>query len=113
MISAAWSTGYVKNDPGNPEVCLVYDYHKALSDDATVKQIANECRAGSIGCFDCKKICANSIEKLLEPMRERRTKLDDDTVDDIIEIGNKKAKEEAAKTMEKANKAVFEISCEI
>ena len=102
-----------RNDPGNPEVCLVYDYHKALSDDATVKQITSECRAGSIGCFDCKKICANSIEKLLEPMRERRTKLDDDTVDDIIEIGNKKAKEEAAKTMEKANKAVFEISCEI
>jgi len=102
-----------RNDPGNPDVCLVYDYHKALTDNDTVEKIASECRAGSIGCFDCKKICANSIEKLLEPMRERRVKLDDDTIDGIIEKGNKKAKEEAAKTMEKANKAVFEISCEI
>lgn len=102
-----------RNDPGNPDVCLVYDYHKALTDSDTVEQIANECRAGTIGCFDCKKICANSIEKLLEPMRERRAKLDDDTIDGIIEKGNKIAKEEAAKTMEKANKAVFEISCEI
>jgi len=102
-----------RNDPGNPDVCLVYDYHKALTDNATVEQIANECRAGAIGCFDCKKICANSIEKLLEPMRERRSKLDDKSIDEIIEAGNRKAKEEAKKSMEKANKAVFEISCEI
>jgi len=102
-----------RNDPGNPDVCLVYDYHKALTDNATVEQITNECRAGTIGCFDCKKICANSIEKLLEPMRERRAKLDDDTIDGIIEKGNKIAKEEAAKTMEKANKAVFELGANV
>jgi len=102
-----------RNDPGNPDVCLVYDYHKALTDSATVKQIANDCQAGSIGCFDCKKICASSIEKLLEPIRNRRAKLDDDTIDEIIETGNKKAKKEAMKTIEKANRAVFEISCKI
>ena len=87
--------------------------HKALSEDTVVEKINAECRAGTIGCFECKKLCAQSIDRLLEPMRERRAKLDDDAIDAIVEAGNAAAKEEAAATMEKANKAVFEISCEI
>jgi tryptophanyl-tRNA synthetase len=102
-----------RNDPGDPDVCLVFDYHKALSEDSVVQQINAECRAGTIGCIDCKKMCAESIERLLQPMRERRAKLDDEMIDAIIEKGNAAAKSEAAATMEKANKAVFEITCEI
>ncbi len=102
-----------RNDPGNPDVCLVFDYHKALSDDETIRQVESECRAGAIGCFDCKKLCAQSIERLLAPMRERRERLDNQTVDEIIEAGNAKAKAESAQTMAKVNKAVFEISCDI
>jgi tryptophanyl-tRNA synthetase len=102
-----------RNDPGNPDVCLVFDYHKALTDDATVRQIDADCRAGAIGCVDCKKICAQSIERVLEPMRERRAKLDDAAVDAFIERGNGAARAEASRTMEQANKAVFEISCNI
>ncbi len=102
-----------RNDPGDPDVCLVFDYHKALTEDAVVQKIDADCRAGTIGCVDCKKICAQSIERLLEPMRERRANLDDDTIDTIIEKGNAAAKAEASATMEKANRAVFEISCDI
>ena len=102
-----------RNDPGNPDVCLVFDYHKALTDDATVRQIDADCRAGAIGCVDCKKICAQSIERVLEPVRERRAKLDDAAVDAVIERGNGAARAEASRTMEQANKAVFEISCNI
>ncbi len=100
-----------RNDPGDPDVCLVFDYHKALTDDATVQKIDADCRAGTIGCVDCKKICAQSIELLLEPIRERRATLDDKVIDDIIEKGNEAAKKEAADTMERVNDAVFEISC--
>jgi tryptophanyl-tRNA synthetase len=102
-----------RNDPGNPDVCLVFEYHKALSEDTVVQRINEECRAGTIGCFDCKKLCAQSINRLLEPMHERRAKLDDATVDAIVEKGNAAAKAEAAATMEKVNRAVFEISCEV
>ena len=102
-----------RNDPGNPDVCLVFEYHKALSEDAIVERINEECRAGTIGCFECKKLCAQSIDRLLAPMHERRAKLDDATIDAIVEAGNATAKKEAAATMEKVNKAVFEISCEI
>ncbi len=100
-----------RNDPGNPEVCLVFDYHKALSDDTTVQKIDADCRAGAIGCIDCKKICAASIERVLEPMRERRLKLDKKGIEKIIEDGNEKAKEEASSMMGRINDAVFEISC--
>ena len=102
-----------RNDPGNPDVCLLFDYHKELTDEDMVKEIEKDCRAGAIGCFDCKKICAKSIERVLEPMRERRSKLDEESIDEIISSGSKRAKEEAAKTMEKVNKAVFEISSNI
>jgi tryptophanyl-tRNA synthetase len=102
-----------RNDPGNPDVCLVFEYHKALSEDTVVRRVNEECRAGTIGCFDCKKLCAQSINRLLEPMHERRAQLDDATVDAIVEQGNAAAKAEAAATMEKVNKAVFEISCEV
>ena len=102
-----------RNDPGNPDVCLVFEYHKALSEDTIVERINAECRAGTIGCFDCKKLCAQSIDKLLAPMHERRAKLDDDAVDAILEEGNTAAKKEAAETMEKVNRAVFEISCAV
>jgi tryptophanyl-tRNA synthetase len=102
-----------RNDPGNPDVCLVFDYHKALSEDTVVQRINEECRAGTIGCFDCKKLCAESINRLLAPMHERRTQLNDSMIDDIIEDGNTTANREAAATMEKVNKAVFEIGCEV
>ena len=102
-----------RNDPGNPDVCLVFEYHKALSEDTIVEKVNEECRTGTIGCFDCKKLCAQSIDKLLAPMHERRAKLDDATIDAILDEGNAAAKREAAETMEKVNRAVFEISCDV
>jgi len=44
-----------KTDPGHPEVCIVYEYHKAFSTDAQIKEIEESCKAGTIGCVDCKK----------------------------------------------------------
>jgi len=102
-----------RNDPGNPDICLVFNYHKELTDKDKTKEIKNDCRMGAIGCFDCKKICAKSIERVLEPMRDRRSKMDEDSIDEIIKDGNKKAKEEALKTIKRVNKAVFEISSSI
>jgi len=98
-----------RTDPGNPEVCLIYDYHKAFSDEETIKKVEEGCRTASIGCVECKKWCAASIEKVLEPMRERRAKLDDTIVEDILRNGEAKAKEQASSKMEAVNKAIFEV----
>lgn len=43
-----------KNDPGHPEVCTVFAYHKIFSED-TVDEIEINCREGKIGCVECKR----------------------------------------------------------
>ncbi len=98
-----------RHDPGNPEVCLVYDYHKAFSDPKTVKEIEEGCKSAAIGCVECKRICASSIERILEPIRAKREKITKEYVLEVIRSGNEKAKEMARKKMESVNRAVFEI----
>jgi tryptophanyl-tRNA synthetase len=97
-----------KTDKGNPEVCLVFDYHKEFSKPETVSEIDAECRAGTIGCVQCKKSCLSSMESVLSPMRERREKFSDSAVLEILEAGNHKANQIATAKMEKVNRVVFE-----
>ncbi|EJF07304.1 tryptophanyl-tRNA synthetase [Thiovulum sp. ES] len=97
-----------KTDKGNPDVCLVFDYHKEFSSKETVAEMREGCEAGSIGCVQCKKSCLKSIDSILDPMRERREKFSDSDILDILESGNKKARETAKAKMEIVNRAVFE-----
>jgi len=102
-----------KSDPGNPEVCLIYDYHKAFSDEETIKKVEEGCRTAGIGCVECKKWCLESIERVLEPMRERRAAISNDMIAEVLQKGEQRAKAEAAKKMQAVNKAVFEQRCEV
>ena len=102
-----------KSDPGNPEVCLIYDYHKAFSDEETIKKVEEGCRTAGIGCVECKKWCLESIEMVLEPMRERRAAISNDMIAEVLQKGEQRAKAEAAKKMRAVNKAVFEQQCEV
>ncbi|MGI6083832.1 MAG: tryptophan--tRNA ligase [Acetivibrionales bacterium] len=89
-----------KTDPGHPEVCSVFDYHKLFSENI-VDEIERDCRNGDIGCVDCKKKLAENVAKLMTPIYERRIdwlKREDD-IRDIISEGNKKARMVAEKTM--------------
>jgi len=96
-----------RSDPGDPEVCLVYDYHKAFSDPETVKKVEDGCKTASIGCVECKKWCAQSIEKVLEPMRQRRAALDEKSIEEILARGESRAREQAAAKMDEVNEAIF------
>ncbi len=102
-----------KSDPGNPEVCLIYDYHKAFSDEETIKKVEEGCRTAGIGCVECKKWCLESIERVLEPMRERRAAISDDMIAEVLQKGEQRAKAEAAKKMRAVNEAIFEQRCEV
>ena len=96
-----------KTDPGHPEVCIVFDYHKAFSSEDEVKEIEAACKSGSIGCVECKKRCAENIEKILAPIREKKASLQNSEILDIINEGNKKAKTLASKKMQEVNKIIF------
>lgn len=95
-----------KTDPGHPEVCIVFDYHKAFNKDE-VEEIEASCRAGTIGCVECKKRCAAKINEILSPIREKKASLNTNEILDIINEGNKKAKNFASKKMEEVNKIIF------
>jgi len=96
-----------KTDPGHPEVCIVYEYHKAFSPKEEVEEIEKACRAGEIGCVECKKRCAANIEKIVAPIREKKASLKNDDILDIIKEGNKKAKAIASEKMQKVNEVIF------
>ena len=89
-----------KNDPGRPEVCVVYTYHEKFN-AAESAQIAADCRSGVLGCVSCKANCASKISSFFEPLRERRKVFEEkpDLVHDILLDGEKKARVIAEKTM--------------
>ncbi len=96
-----------KTDPGHPEVCSVFAYHKLFS-EAEVAMVEDNCRKGEIGCVACKKMLAQNVAKLMTPLYERRqewAKRPDD-IKDIIRQGNQRAQALAAKTMADVRKAM-------
>ena len=91
-----------RSDPGRPEVCNLYDFHKLVSPPEIQERVAHECRAAQIGCVDDKKLLAQILIDFLEPIRRRREELlsDRDTVFDILVEGSRKARERTAETMD-------------
>jgi tryptophanyl-tRNA synthetase len=89
-----------KNDPGRPEICLVFTYHKKFN-PADVPQIENDCRSGVLGCVNCKLNCTSKINEFLAPIIEKRKKLENniDNVKEILAEGEIKAKLIAKQTM--------------
>jgi len=97
-----------RSDPGNPDVCNVFEFHKLYSDGQTIERINRECRSAEIGCVECKQIMAQNLVKSLEPLREKREYYEahPDLVDDIIADGCEKARRVAHQTMAEVREAV-------
>lgn len=95
-----------RRDLGHPDVCPVYALHSIWGPDP--QRTAEECRTAAIGCVDCKMVLAAELNRLLEPMRERRRMYADrpHLVDDILHEGARKAAVEARRTMEIVRDAV-------
>ena len=97
-----------RNDPGNPDVCPVYDFHKIYSPQATQDQINKDCRTATIGCIDCKKSVADRIVERLTPVWDARGRLSKDSsyLNDIMTEGSNKAGEVAKATLHDVNEAM-------
>ncbi|MDM8524688.1 tryptophan--tRNA ligase [Desulfococcaceae bacterium HSG8] len=97
-----------KSDPGDPNVCNVFEFHKLYTDQGTTDDIAEKCRTAKIGCVECKKIMAEGLITALEPIREKRKHYEENPklVADIIVTGSNKAREVAQRTMEEVRSAV-------
>ena len=95
-------------DPGNPEICPVFDLHKAFSPPETQEWAAQGCRTAGIGCLDCKGRLIDHLLQRLEGIHERRPQYASrpDTVWDILDEGARRAQAAAAATMEDVRSAM-------
>jgi tryptophanyl-tRNA synthetase len=98
-----------RTDPGNPDVCPVYDWHKLFSSPATLQWAAEGCRTAGIGCIECKAKMADHLIEWIAPVRERRVEYEKHPkrVLEVIDAGSKKARVVAHETMGRVREAVF------
>jgi tryptophanyl-tRNA synthetase len=98
-----------RTDPGRPEVCPVFAYHKLFSPPDVIAWSDQGCRTAGIGCVDCKKAMADQLIKWIEPIQTRRKEFEahPEEVWDILERGSAEARKSAKRTMKKVRNAIF------
>jgi len=96
-----------KGDPGNPDICLVFNYHERFNNQDT-GEISSGCRSGALGCVECKKRLSGKLIEFLEPFRENRAYYEPrkNEIIDILEDGRKRAAEVAESTMNDVHKVM-------
>ncbi len=97
-----------RQDPGNPDVCGIFYLHKVYSTPDTVAWVDQNCRTAGIGCVDCKRKLLEKLAPDQERLRERREALltRPKDLDDIVQLGTRKAREVAERTMEQVRAAM-------
>ena len=97
-----------KTDPGHPDICNVFSFHKLYTSPEKVSQIEEDCKKAIIGCVECKKLLAENLIKGLAPLQEKRQYYQEhlEELKDIIDAGIKKARSVATTTLEKAKEAI-------
>ena len=94
-----------KDDPANPEICMVYYYHNLFESD-NINNICEECKQGKRGCVLCKKELIATINNTLAGYREKKKYYDNhpEEVDRILKDGCSKAKRISEETIKKVKK---------
>jgi tryptophanyl-tRNA synthetase len=97
-----------RTDPGNPDVCPVFDLHKVFSSEAVQAEAREGCTTAGIGCIQCKGWLADAVVKELAPIQERRRyfEANPEEVAAILEAGNARANIRANQTMQEVRVAV-------
>jgi tryptophanyl-tRNA synthetase len=97
-----------RSDPGNPDVCPVFDYRKLFSSAEAVAYVDRACRTAEIGCVDDKRGLAKDVLAFLRPIYERRKRLASDParLEAIIAEGTRRARAVAEATMAEVRTAV-------
>jgi tryptophanyl-tRNA synthetase len=98
-----------RQDPGNPDVCPVYDWHKLFSPPDVLKWSAEGCRTAGIGCIECKAAMADHLIKWIAPIRQRRVEYEKEPARVLaaLDEGSRTARAVAQKTMKRVREAVF------
>lgn len=109
IMSAVTDTNKIrKDDPADPDKCMVYYYHKLIQ-NPDLDTVCSECKEGKRGCVQCKKELINHMNQFLAPIREKRRYYEEhpDEVDQILKDGTKIAKEKAEEVMKRVKSAMM------
>ena len=97
-----------KDDPANPDICMVYYYHKLVNQEDNNERICRECKEGSRGCVQCKRELIEAMKSFLQPIQEKRKYYEEhpEEVDRILEKGTQEAEQKAVETLKKVKQAM-------
>ena len=97
-----------RTDPGNPEKCPVWEFHKVYSDAATRDWVVKGCTTAGIGCLDCKQPVIDAIIREQQPWRDRAEVFlsNPKQVHWIVEMGTERARTVARQTMKDVREAM-------
>ena len=102
-----------RTDPGNPDICPVYDWHKLFStperDPGRLEWVQSGCRSAGIGCIECKSAMAENLIKWIAPIRARRLDYEQHPkrVLEILDAGSANARKTAQQTMSRVREAIL------
>ena len=97
-----------RTDPGNPDVCPVWQFHEVYSSDRVKDWVQQGCRSAGIGCIECKQPVIDAVLAELAPIQERGREYaaQPDMVRNIINEGCERAREVARETMDEVRHAM-------
>ena len=97
-----------KDDPANPDVCMVYYYHQLINNKENCETICSECKKGARGCVQCKKELITKMNEFLAPIKEKRKIYEDNPnlLDEILNKGTQDAQEKAKLQAKKVKEAM-------
>ena len=97
-----------KKDPGHPESCNLFEFHRLVSPADLRERVERECRAATIGCVEDKKLLAEQMIAFLAPIQRRRAELlrDPGGLLALLREGSRKAQERARETLSQVRDAL-------
>jgi tryptophanyl-tRNA synthetase len=97
-----------RTDPGNPDICPVWQLHEVYSGDETRTWVRDGCTTAGIGCLECKQPIIDSVLAELEPIQERAREFEQDPgkVRAIINEGSEAARDVARQTLEEVRQVM-------
>lgn len=93
-------------DPGDPDVCPVFDYHKVVSSAEIQAEMRQGCTSAAFGCVVCKKQMAEALNDKLADVRKRYNACSEADARDYLNAGAIKARSVAQQTMAEVRRAV-------
>ncbi|MEV6365929.1 tryptophan--tRNA ligase [Micromonospora musae] len=95
--------------PGTVEGNPVFAYHDVFNPDrAQVAELKERYRAGRVGDVEVKEKLTDALNRFLDPIRERRERIEDDRglVDQLIFEGTERTRREVRQTMREVRRAM-------